>query len=244
MPDAVMVDLVRVRCCAFVDGQVWERVDTTTDHGLTARAVLTGPDGSAASHLTALVLQVDGSSRGWTSCCGCSASSAPRRHERNRQAGVMRMMLRAVPVLRLTVRMVFSTTMAMRYWIPYFAAKRCSTRACASGSASTVALPATVGAPALAEPPRLHGCTSTREVCRSRFSLPLPEGVVTSMASPSWTTQTAVPTGAPVLRNVVSRTKLSSPTRRHVSAGSGADDGKAGEVDTSRAYPEALPANP
>ena len=49
-------DLVRVRCGAFVDGEVWERADLTTRHGLTARAVLTGLDAYAASHLTALVL--------------------------------------------------------------------------------------------------------------------------------------------------------------------------------------------
>ncbi len=158
----------------------------------------------------------------------------------------MRMMRRAVPELRLTVRMACSTTMAMRYWTPYFAANRCSTRAWASGSASTVAVPVMVGAQSLTEPRRLHGCSSTREVCRSRFSLPLPDGVVTSMASPSWTTQTGVPTGAPVVRNVVRSTKSSSPTRRQVSAGSDEDEDEdeAGSVDTGGAYPGTPAANP
>ncbi len=156
----------------------------------------------------------------------------------------MRTMNRAVPSLRFTVRMTRSTTMAIWYWASYFAANRCSTRPWAPGSVSRAATPVSVGAPSGTVPRRLHGRSSTRSVCRSRFTLPLPAGVVTSSASPSAATQTGVRTASPERRKVVSWTKSSAPTVRHVSEEDDGDDGDAGEEDTRGAYPEVDPPNP
>jgi hypothetical protein len=49
----------------------------------------------------------------------------------------------------------------------------------------------------------VHGATVTREVCRSRLTLPESVRVQTTRVSPSGAAQTGVLTGTPVRRKVV-----------------------------------------
>ena len=159
--------------------------------GALPAAPLPGPAARRARRVSA----GRGTARGWRRAGTCPRPAASPR-------GRIRTSTRS----RLPFATTRSTSMKTRYSRPYFARNTAGR----SGSPS-VATASTGRASGSTLPLRLHGTSSTREVCRSRLTLPLPAGVVTSRSAPSRATHTGVETGTPVLRYVVSETKRSSP---------------------------------
>lgn len=109
--------------------------------------------------------------------------------------------------------MISSTSMTMRYSMPYFFFNT-EVGLEAASPVTMVAEPVTATASSGTDPRRLHGRSSTRSEFLMRLTLPLSAGVMTTRLSPSRAIHTGVDTGAPDRRKVVSETNASSPRAR------------------------------
>ena len=119
-------------------------------------------------------------------------------------SSVMRTIVRSGPVRGRNRRITRSTTIAVRYCHPVLGLEEMrhavvGLRVGVEAQRSPGPWSARLHAAATA---RARRCTSG--LLRSRLTLPLPEGVVTTRASPSRTTQTVVGTAVPDVRKVVS----------------------------------------